>query len=477
MIKLNLSSSQKQQLLRLYNSSNDSFFTFLNSVDYEKKMKKLSNAKDAYAFYAYDEEPLFLLDDTDFGSADDGMVISNKSIYWRNTFGDPYEVKFEELYSCELVKEGGDSIFDDSGIMKINTTEIKMGYFKKSVGSIVNIINTLHQFYKENIIKEKKLDISSTISIPYTLAQSGGKFKDNVSGYDITIPKGVKDGTVWSWDGYGKSHGNIKGKLTVTVKVEPIIIKPKSKPTPKPVYKQEVKPKIKSEPKKIIVDCINCGKKHINPKSYDCSFCGKSLTKKVEVKKKKPTQLEVQIENDNSIDVEDLELIVTCVNCSKDIKNYSSHICPHCKEDANINKNSSDISGKKIHLEKINSLLKGLLIKKEKKELEKTSSPSEFYLNIDKDALVKDIKKQFIQHTGLVLRVYESSRKQARSNKKLINLATKKTTIKVTTRMKIETIIEEFQEVGVKVRIASSDDSKFCNSNFTLARAKEKDGG
>ena len=76
MIKLNLSSSQKQQLLRLYNSSNDSFFTFLNSADYEKKMKKLSNAKDAY-----DEEPLFLLDDTDFGSADDGMVISNKSIY------------------------------------------------------------------------------------------------------------------------------------------------------------------------------------------------------------------------------------------------------------------------------------------------------------------------------------------------------------------------------------------------------------
>lgn len=75
---MSLSSSQKQQLFRLYNSSNDSFFTFLNSADYEKKMKKLSNAKEAYAFYAYDEEPLFLLDDTDFGSADDGMVISNK---------------------------------------------------------------------------------------------------------------------------------------------------------------------------------------------------------------------------------------------------------------------------------------------------------------------------------------------------------------------------------------------------------------
>ena len=81
MIKLNLSSSQKQQLLRLYNSSNDSFFTFLNSADYEKKMKKLSNAKDAYAFYAYDEEPLFLLDDTVFGSADDGFVITDKKIY------------------------------------------------------------------------------------------------------------------------------------------------------------------------------------------------------------------------------------------------------------------------------------------------------------------------------------------------------------------------------------------------------------
>src|SRR5574344_1409041 len=332
--------------------------------------------------------------------------------------------------------------------MKINTTEIKMGYFKKSVGSIVNIVNTLHQFYKENIIKEKKLDISSTISIPYTLAQSGGKFKDNVSGYDITIPKGVKDGTVWSWDGYGKSYGNIKGKLTVTVKVEPKIIKPK------PVYTQEVKTKIKTEPKKIVVDCVNCGKKHINPKSYDCSFCGKSLTKKVAIKKKKPTKIDVQIENDNSIDVEDLELIVTCVNCSKDLKNYSSNICPHCGEDANIKKK-----------------------KPIKKVVEKTSSASEFYLEIDDEITVKDIKNQFFKYTSLVLRVYESSRKQARSNKKLINLATKKTTIRVTARMKIETILEEFQEVGVKVRIASSDDSKFCNSNFTLARAKEKDGG
>jgi len=438
-IKLNLSSSQKQQLLRLYNSSNDSFFTFLNSADYEKKMKKLSNAKDAYAFYAYDEEPLFLLDDTVFGSADDGFVITDKKIYINMFIDDPLTFEMGSITQCSYVKKG---------TLSINYHEFTATYLEKSEQVVVNILNKLREIYKENITKEKKLDISSTISIPYTLAQSGGKFKDNVSGYDITIPKGVKDGTVWSWDGYGKSYGNIKGKLTVTVKVEPKIIKPK------PVYTQEVKTKIKTEPKKIVVDCVNCGKKHINPKSYDCSFCGKSLTKKVAIKKKKPTQLEVQIENDNSIDVEDLELIVTCVNCSKDIKNYSSNICPHCGEDANIKKK-----------------------KPIKKVVEKTSSASEFYLEIDDEITVKDIKNQFFKYTSLVLRVYESSRKQARSNKKLINLATKKTTIRVTARMKIETILEEFQEVGVKVRIASSDDSKFCNSNFTLARAKEKDGG
>jgi hypothetical protein len=109
--------------------------------------------------------------------------------------------------------------------------------------------------------------------------------------------------------------------------------------------------------------------------------------------------------------------------------------------------------------------------------IEKTSSSSEFYITIDDEITVKDMKEYFKQQTDLVLRIYESSRKQARSNKKLINLATKKTTVKVTVRMKIETIIEKFQEIGVKVRIASFDDSKFCNSNFTLAKAKEKDGG
>ena len=441
---MKLSTNQKQQLLRLYNSSNDSFFTFLNSADYEKKMKKLSNAKDSYAFYAYDEEPLFLLDDTVFGSADNGFIITDKKIYINMFVEDPLTFEIASITQCSYVEEG---------TLSINYHEFTAIYLANSEQMVVNIINKLRGFYKENIIKEKNLNLYISITIPQSLSLSGGNYKDPKSGYTIPVSKTIKNGEVLSWEGYGKSYGDIKGKLTVTVYIE------QPKQTPKPVYKQEAKQNIKKEPKKIIVDCVNCGKEHLNPTSNDCIFCGKSLTKKVKAKKKKLSELEVQMENDNSIDAEELELIVTCVNCSKDIKYYISNICPHCGEDVNIKKKKTVKKENKV-----------------KKVAEKTSSASEFYLDINDESTVKDIKNQFLKYTNLVLRVYESSRKQARSNKKLINLATKKSTIRVTTRMKIETIIEEFQEVGIKVRIASSDDSKLCNNNFTLAHAKEKDG-
>jgi len=430
-----LTRSQKQELLGLYSNTNDSFFTFLNNTDYEKKMKKLKNAKSEYANYSNGEEVLFLLDGTIFGSADSGLVITDKNVFVNIPLGVQDAFLISEIFECSYVKK--DTI-------DIDYNDIESAYISGSEHQIVNIINKLREFHNANIIKEKNLDLYLNITISQTLAISGGKYKDTASGYTIPIPKGVQNGAVLSWDGHGKSYGDVKGKLTVTVYIE----------QPKSTLKPEPKEEIKREPEKIIVDCVNCGKKHENPTSDECVFCGNSLTKLQQKKlNKQDATLKQQMQNDNEVDVEELELIVTCVNCSEDIKNYSSHICPHCREDANQKK------------------------KKVKKESEKTSTSSEFYLKIDNDTLVKDIKKQFHQETGLVFRVYESSRKQARGNKKLINLATKETDIRITTRMKIETIIEKFQEIGAKVRIASFDDDNFCNSNFTLANAKEKYSG
>jgi predicted RNA-binding Zn-ribbon protein involved in translation (DUF1610 family) len=425
---MNLTSSQKQQLQQLFSNTNDSFFSFLDTYEYEKKHEKLQNAKKEYADYGYDEEPLFLLDDTVFGSADNGFLITDKKIYVNIFLDDEKIFLLSDIDECSYVEEY---------TISINYTQFTATYMGNSAQQIINIIKKLNKFTKENIIKEKNLDKYLNITIPQSLAINGGEYKDISSGYTIPIKKGLEDGSVLSWDGYGKSYLGVTGKLTVTVNIE------KSKPKPK------IKSRPISKPKKIVT-CINCGKQNKNPSNDDCIFCAKSLTKK---EKKKKTELEIQQENDNSIDIDELELIVTCVNCGKDIKNYSSNICPHCHEDVNIK------------------------IKKSKpKNSNKISSSSEFYLNVDDEATVKDIKEQFNKQTGLILRVYESSRKQARTNKKLINLVIKKSNIRITTRMKIETIIEKFQEIGVKVKITSYDDSKFCNSNFTLAKAKEKDG-
>ncbi|MEA3512675.1 MAG: hypothetical protein U9R37_03645 [Campylobacterota bacterium] len=429
-----LNNNQKQLLQSIYrlSSDNDSFFIFLDNSSYEKKMKKLRNAKEEYANYSYDEEPLFLLDDTDFGSGDDGVVIATKTIYWKNTFDDPKLIKFEDINSCELIREGGESFFDDSGIIKINDTEITMGYFKNTTGMIVDIINKLLEFYKEYIIKDKNLDIHSTITIPCTLAQSGGKFKDKKSGYNITIPKGTKNHTTWSWDNYGKNYASIKGKLTVKVIVE-----------------QPVKPKREDT----YLDCINCGKTNLNPKNDTCHFCGKSLTIKVQKK-------EIPL-NDVEIDDTDLELIVTCINCNTDIKDYVSEICPFCTE---------NIFTKKVENKQYQKVLSSLVSIKELKSDKQQVSKSNDTITFSKYTTIKKLRDEFKLMTGLILRVYFKNK--IVDNKLNINdIKAKDGEVKLSTRKKIKTIENNFKEFNIKVQIASSDNKKLCNNKVSLAKA------
>ena len=453
---MNLSISQKNELNRLYNRSNDSFFSFLDSYDYEKKHNKLSSAKASYANYVYEEEVLYLLDDTFFGSADQGMVITNKAIYIKIAFEDKLIFKINSIVECSYV---------DKQTISINYNDIKMVYLENSEYEVLNILKKLIEFYKQNIIKEKNLDVYSTITIPYNLAKNGGKFKDNVSGYDITIPKGTKDGTVWSWNGYGKSHDNIKGKLTITVKVEPETIKSQ------PQFKSKQKTTIQKKPvqnkaqKNIYVNCINCSKENINPTSYNCSFCGKSLTTKEKRIEKEAKKEELSL-NDIIVDNNGLDLIVTCVNCDRVILNYLSSICPHCCEDANekLQYIEKDLG----HLEFKNILNK--IIEKKNEEVIKSSN---FEIKITDMLFVKDLQNEFNRYTGLFLRVYDG-KSQARTNKKVVNLDVKEVTITITTRMKIDTIESMFKDIGLKVQIASSDNKKLCANDLSLARAKEK---
>jgi len=252
---MKLSSNQKGKLLRLYYPTNDSVFSFLNTADSDKKNEKLENAKQVYANYGYDEEVIFLLDDTFFGSADEGIVITNKAVYTKKALEEKKVFKIKDITTCKV---SGDNK------IKINSSEIEMVYLENSENLVVKTINKLRDFYVQNIIKSKNLDIYSTITIPYTLAQSGGTYKDSITGYTFTIAKGRKHGTVLSWEKLGKEFNGIKGKLTLTINVAPKIV--------------ERKPVIDT---RVFVSCSNCGYKvdtaKTNEDKIDCPLCATKI--------------------------------------------------------------------------------------------------------------------------------------------------------------------------------------------------------
>lgn len=414
---MRLTSNQKRKLARLYYKSNDSVFSFLNTDESDKKYKKLESAEQSYAYYG-EEEVVFLLDDTFFGSADEGIVITDKFVYIKKAFEEKIVFQIKDISTCKI---SGDRKF------KINSVEIEMVYLEKSEKIVVDTINMLKEFYVEHIIKSKDLDMSSSITIPYTLAESGGKYKDTVSGYNIPIAAGTASGTVLKWDGYGKKFDQIQGKLTVTIQVEP----------------------------KIVVSCSSCGyqvdSSKVTEDKIQCPLCSAKIIIR---NPKKGTEL---IENES--------LIVTCINCNNDIEDPASDICPNCKEsltsESNINKKS------------LKNLIK-VLSKKSTKQVKKSKLVSKDTLTFNKYTTVKKLRNEFKKLTGLTLRVYAKN-KIASDELSMEDInATSISNMKISTRMKIGTIEKSFKELNVKVQIASSDDEKLCDNKLSLAKAKEK---
>ena len=75
--------------------NNDFYRLTKESVDNEKLRKKLGNAIDSYFDIntkKKDEVALFLFDDTVFGSAKDGFIITTKSIYFKPSFEDADQI-------------------------------------------------------------------------------------------------------------------------------------------------------------------------------------------------------------------------------------------------------------------------------------------------------------------------------------------------------------------------------------------------
>ncbi|WMT41216.1 hypothetical protein RE628_00940 [Paenibacillus sp. D2_2] len=68
----------------------------------EKVIKKFQNALESYANLEFDERPVVLFDNTVFGSAKDGCLITNRRIYIHNMLQKPVSIDIRSIISVEL---------------------------------------------------------------------------------------------------------------------------------------------------------------------------------------------------------------------------------------------------------------------------------------------------------------------------------------------------------------------------------------
>ncbi|WP_339180290.1 zinc ribbon domain-containing protein [Paenibacillus sp. FSL H8-0317] len=97
-------------------------YLFLENEN-EKVNKKFKNALEAYAKLEFDEKPVVLFDNTAFGSAKDGFIITNRQIYIHNMFQKPFRININSIISVEL--KGSDLLLNQHvvGINMISSSD------------------------------------------------------------------------------------------------------------------------------------------------------------------------------------------------------------------------------------------------------------------------------------------------------------------------------------------------------------------
>ena len=103
--------------------------------------KKLHNAIKTYATKVAPEDVLLLYDDTVFGSAKDGFLLTAEGAYWRNDGGDePERLRYAEIRKVDFLK------YSASAAIILNEKEIKIVMAEdndKLAESLANVIRRL----------------------------------------------------------------------------------------------------------------------------------------------------------------------------------------------------------------------------------------------------------------------------------------------------------------------------------------------
>ena len=86
---------------------------------------KLENAFDEYCFIEEGEIPLVCFDDTVFGSARDGCILTNRAIYIHNAYAKPIKILYEEIKSIERPENAKNYLLINSCKLKLELLDLE----------------------------------------------------------------------------------------------------------------------------------------------------------------------------------------------------------------------------------------------------------------------------------------------------------------------------------------------------------------
>ncbi len=101
-----------------------------------KNEKKFQNAFSAYALLQPDEIPMFLYDDTAFGSAKQGLLVSSSAVYVRNTMSQGVRFRWEDIQAIELRGTFNKELFINN--YKVDATLLSSNESKAQLCELLN---------------------------------------------------------------------------------------------------------------------------------------------------------------------------------------------------------------------------------------------------------------------------------------------------------------------------------------------------
>lgn len=120
------------------------------------QLKKLNNVKEVHNIE--NEEILFLHDDTLFGSAKDGMVFGEESIYWREKFKSAEKLNYTDIVQSTANRDiGSRSIFIFNEEDPIELNDMYYNVISELKEELINSFPRYESFYQDSIISIEKL--------------------------------------------------------------------------------------------------------------------------------------------------------------------------------------------------------------------------------------------------------------------------------------------------------------------------------